>query len=143
MDVRPFHSQHLIDLALQPAQAWMRAIVSDKAYALMFAQAQSLSLFIGGRVAAVAALVTIWPGRAHLSALVAGDVGPAGMLALHREALRRLAACPVRRIEAAVDGEFEPGHRWLRLLGFQCETPAGMPGYLPTGGTAYLYARTK
>ncbi len=65
------------------------------------------------------------------------------MLRLHRAVSERIDQLPYRRLEATVDGDFEAGHNWLRLLGFRLETPHGMPGFLPDGRTGYMYARVK
>jgi hypothetical protein len=103
-------------------------------------QCESFAAIHDDEVVAVATLMTIWPGRAHLSALLSLKAGSV-FLGLHREVAKRLKASTVRRIEATVDGEWAEAHRWLRMLGFHLETPQGMTGYRPDGGTSYLYAR--
>ena len=142
MNIVPFRTEHLAALHLQAAQAWMRPMVDSPDYARQLMACDAYTAVLDGAPVAVAGLVTIWPCRAHLSALVSDQLGPA-FNTLHREVARRLAASPIRRIEATVDGTFEPGHRWLRMLGFQCETPRGMIGYRPDGGTSFLYARVQ
>lgn len=143
MNVRPFTKDDLALLRLQPAQAWMQPMVASHSYAEHMAAADSFSAFDDGKCIAIAGLSVIWPGRAHLSALLSTDVGPTELLLLHRLTIRHLETSPHRRIEATVEGDFEPGHRWLRMLGFFLETPEGMRGYMPNGGTSYLYARTQ
>lgn len=144
MKLIPFQLEHLQALHLQPAQAWMQPMVDAPEYGRTLLHADSYTAMLGGAVVAVAGLVTVWPGRAHLSALLSDEFGSgSAFILLHREALRRLEASPIARIEATVDDDFEQGHRWLGMLGFQLETPLGMKGYMPDGRTSYLYARTK
>lgn len=54
---------------------------------------------------------------------------------------KQLNAAPFRRIEAIVDGDFEQAHRWMKMLGFQCETPNGMKDYYEKDLYSYLYSR--
>ena len=140
MNVVNFAPDHLKALQLQPAQQWMREMVDDPSYAANLQQGRALTVLDGDLPLAVFALFTIWPGRAYLCALISAAAG-ASFLRFHRIALGLLETCGVRRVEATVDGDFQAGHRWLRLLGFSLETPNGMPGYRPDGGTNYLYAR--
>lgn len=138
MTVVPFRPKHLQALQLQPAQAWMRPLLNDE-YAATMAACLSGTFIDRSGVVAIIGVATIWPGRAHVSALLSG----VGLLALHRFATRWLDETQIRRLEATVDGDFEAGHRWLRLLGFRLETPEGMPGYRPDGGLSFLYARVR
>lgn len=143
LEIVPFVQKHLKELSLQPAQQWMQELVDTPSYGRAIERADSYTAFIDGEIVAVGFLTEVWPGRAHLSALVSSKLGPGRMVALHREVKRRLDASPIRRIEACVDDMFLPGHRWLLMLGFRRETPDGMPGYLPDGRRGFLYARVK
>lgn len=143
MKVYPFKREDLAALQLQPAQAWMQPMVGLDSYARQMEAAESFSAFVDGECVAVGGLTTIWPGRAHASVLISAEVGSTSMAYLHRVVSRHLAVSIHRRIEATVEGEFKAGHRWLNLLGFRLETPEGMPGYMPDGGTSYLYARVQ
>lgn len=143
MIVRPYHPDDVRRLELQPAQAWMQPIVADPMYSHCLEHCQAQTGERGGNVLAIGAVMQVWPGRAHLSALLSRLVGPADMLSIHRIVKRIVENCSIRRLEATVDGNFEPGHHWLRMLGFRLETPDGMPGYRPDGGLSYLYARVK
>lgn len=62
------------------------------------------------------------------------------MLALTRIARRFLAASCLTRIEATAVAGFDPGCRWLELIGFTKETPKPMRHYSPDGKDHYLYA---
>ncbi len=63
-------------------------------------------------------------------------------LVLHKKVKSFLDNFPCRRIEAAVDVNFEPGHRWARLLGFKLEAPL-LRAYTPDGRDHALYALVK
>jgi RimJ/RimL family protein N-acetyltransferase len=46
-----------------------------------------------------------------------------------------------KRVEAYVDANFEAGHRWITMLGFERE--GYMRAFSPLGDDAVLYARIK
>lgn len=140
MIVRAFNPEDLRSIRLQPAQAWLRKTIEQPGYLKRVQAGESYTAEDMRGVLSVGSLFTIWPGRVELCALLSELVGPSELLSLHR-AVRRFLSGSHGRIEATVDGAFEDGHRWMRLLGFTLETPDGMKGYLPNGGTSYLYAR--
>jgi len=80
----------------------------------------------------------MWEGRGYCWALLDRDAGPL-MLPLTRAIRSLLAASALRRIEMAVDADFEAGRRWAELLGFKPEYKAR--SYFPDGRDAWLYAR--
>lgn len=94
-----------------------------------------------GKVIAVAGLADVWPGRALLWSYMGGHAGP-HMVAIHKVALRMIAAYEGARIEADVDVDFKPGHRWIKMLGFELET-ARMRKYRPDGGDMAKYVRIR
>ena len=63
-------------------------------------------------------------------------------LSVHRAVSRFLDMCYLQRIEMTVDCEFEEGHRWARMLGFNMEAER-MVAYRPDGGDCSLYARVR
>lgn len=63
-------------------------------------------------------------------------------LELHNIVKRVLNECPVRRIEAAVAVDFEPGHRWMRALGFR-EEAQRLQAYFPDGTDCAMYAKVR
>lgn len=140
--VRKFRPDDLRRIELQPSQRWMAALARSPEYAMAMESADSLTAEADGTVLAVCGIIAAWPGRSILCMLISHLIRPHQMVRLHRAASRGLALIP-GRVEATVDGEFGPGHRWLRMLGFTLETPGGMRGYRPGGGTSYLYARVR
>jgi hypothetical protein len=142
MRVEAFRPAHLDRLRLQPAQAHFGAELLKPGYADMLRQGSSFSAVAGDDVLACAGVSEVWEGRAVAWALVSEAAGR-HMLGIHRATAGFLAQAAYRRIEATVDEGFEAAHRWLRLLGFSCETPAGMRGFNPDGRNSFLYARVQ
>lgn len=58
------------------------------------------------------------------------------------EVMAALAESGLRRVEAAVRCDFEPGHRWIKALGFECEAER-MKAWGPEGDDFALYARVR
>lgn len=96
---------------------------------------------MGHRVIAVAGLSPQWQGRAVLWCYIATGIPKRIWPALHRAALRGLAARDERRIEAQTYVGWAPGERWLRMLGFECEGMAR--GFAPNGADCSSWARVK
>ena len=87
---------------------------------------------------AVAGTVMQWPGR-HLAWAYLGEGTGPHMTWLTLATERNLSKLK-GRIEATVRVEFEAGHRWMRLLKFQVETPE-MKGFGPQGEAHAGYVR--
>lgn len=83
-------------------------------------------------------LMGVWEGRCYAWTLLDRDAGP-HMVGLTRAIRSLLDAAQWRRIEMAVDAEFETGARWAVLLGFKRECLARK--YLPNGRDAWVYVR--
>lgn len=136
-----FKPEHLADLRLQDAQREFQSRLGDADYGAALAQVgNAFTGMVDGRVVGCAGAYEIWPGRAVVWALLSDECGP-HFKAIHRAVQGFFLATSWRRVEAVVRAGFPAGHRWIRLLGFRCETPDGMPGYSPDGETYYLYSR--
>ena len=142
MRIVPYRAEHLLELVLQPAQAWLAPIVTDEYRAALERAGPAFTALDGGRVVGCAGIIEHWPGRGVAWAMLAADIGP-GFVALHRAARRYLDLKAPRRLEIAVERRFAAGRRWALLLGFERETPKGMRGYGPDGATYDLYARIR
>lgn len=143
MRIVKFQASHLAALELQEAQKYFHADCGGPDYGQALAASPfSFSAVEGKRVIGCAGVHEVWAGRAVAWALLSKDAGP-HFRTIHRAAKGFIEQAPWRRIEMMVEGGFAAGHRWAKLLGFACETPAGMPGYSPTGVDFYLYSRVK
>jgi hypothetical protein len=138
--MEPYKPEHLQELILQPAQARVRANLSDPEYAQALVGKHSFTLKMDGKVVACFGVLKLWEGRGDAWALISGDIGARGMRRLHFEIRKRLEAShEFRRIETACDAGFEQAKRWLELLGFQYEGP--LLKYTPDGRDCLRYAR--
>jgi hypothetical protein len=131
----PFESHHTKLMTPQSAQAF------EVDYAPLEAAAgDAWTAVVDGLPVACAGLIEMWKDRAQAWALLSADAGP-HMLPITRSIRFRLASSSFRRIEMAVDVDFEAGIRWAHMLGFEHECTAR--NYFPGGRTARLYARIK
>lgn len=92
-----------------------------------------------GGVLVSAGIVPFWENRGELWAIFNPRCKDQFLL-VHRALKRILDTCPIKRLEAVVDLDFAPGHRWVKILGFEMETPR-MRAYNVKGGDASLYVR--
>lgn len=145
MTVIPLKVEHFAAMAVQPAQAFARVVLEDPEVAPFLAAQESFTAMDGDLVLGCGGVLKQWEGRLMAWALLGTAIGTRRMLWIHNRTrffLRdQLKRC--RRIETTVDSEFPEGHRWVRALGFRCETPDGMPGYRPDGGSSHLYAMVR
>jgi hypothetical protein len=143
IEIVKFRSAHLQWLELQEAQAYLSADIAKPENGFLVEQAgQAFTAMDGGQVLACAGVVEVWAGRAVAWAFLSKNAGR-HMMAIHRAVAGYLLASKVKRIEAWVDEGFEPGMRWLEMLGFRQETPEPMRAFRPDGGSCFLFARVK
>jgi len=143
MNIVAFKAVHLQWLELQQAQAYLSAEIAQPEHARMIEQAgQSFTAMVGDKVIACSGTAEVWSGRAVAWALISKDAGR-HMVGIHKAVAGYLSAAKYKRIEAWVDEGFEPGMRWLELLGFTRETPLPMRGFRPDGGSCFLFSKVK
>lgn len=142
MLISPYRASDMHELMLQPAQAAMRPLLLANGYPEALEPRESFTGRINGRVVACAGLFHLWDGNVRGWALIAGDIGPSGMIALHRAVKRAVDGCAARRIEVEVDTQFQQAHRWVKMLGgFEWE--GTMRKYSPDGRDTDRYARVR
>lgn len=142
MKVVPFQADHLALLVPQPAQR-------DELAALSRPEARALEMAGGawtvvcdGAVVACGGIAPQRWSRALLWAFLGVKAGR-HLLSVFRAARRILALSEYARIETTVRADFDAGHRWIKLLGFELETPDGMKRFGPKGEKYMLYSRTR
>lgn len=129
----PFEARHLSLLRVQDNQR-----LEFDATALSAVPGDRWTAVVDGLPICCGGLVPIWPGRAYAWSVLDREAGP-HMRRLTTAIRSLLDGTPWRRIEMAVDAEFEAGLRWARLLGFVPECLAR--SYLPTGRDAWVFVR--
>jgi len=140
MQIEPFQPQHLKYLSLQPSQIAFSNFFDDE-YALSLKESgPSFTAIDKEEVVACAGIVHQWENRAIAWALISGMAGR-NFIALHKAVQKFLDLSDINRIEAYVDANFDAGHRWITMLGFQSE--GTMRQFMPDGNDAVLYARLK
>lgn len=137
---KPEHIDRMREQGIQPSQA-MDMLGKNPEYAAELAKAGiACSAVEGDRIIICSGVVTLWEGRGLAWALFPGDLG-ALFIGAHRAVKRFLDDCKLRRIEADIRTDFEPAHRWIKMLGFQRECTRR--AYCPLGNDYDLYARVR
>lgn len=137
--VVPFEAVHFARLEPQAVQQWAKEHHGDMRVA---EGPHAITVMQDGQPVLCGGAVEIWTGRAHLWSMLSSKASAANFLGIHRHVTGFLDGLPFRRLEAAVDVDFEAGHRWMRLLGFTCEAPR-MRAYEVDGHDSALYARVR
>ena len=138
MIVRRYQKGDIERFRLQQAQRGL-----NQYYANMDDTSDNNDVIVGeqdGEIMIMSGIIPQWEGRAMAWALVSCNAGKC-FRSIHKAVLNFLIQSNVRRIEATVDVSFKPGHRWMKMLGFE---PEGyMKAYLPDGNDCILYARVR
>jgi len=94
-----------------------------------------------GKTIFCAGVAEYWNGRAESWAILRSSA-KYDLIPITKMVKRFLEVCPIRRIEASIEVDFEEGHRWAKLLGFELEAPR-LKSYFPDGRDCALYARVR
>ena len=141
MNIIPYKAEHLNSLLLQPAQAEVRRYFGNPDYGKMLElPGMAFTAEEDGRVLGMAGVQPRWEGRAEAWALLSGDL-KRNFVRIHRAVLHFLDTTDIRRIETAVDANFDDGLVWADMLGFKNE--GLMRCYTPEGRDCYRFARVK
>ena len=140
MHIEPFQPRHLEILVLQPSQAAV-SVFFDKDYGEALKEAGPCFTAVDdGEVLACAGVVEQWKGRAIAWGLISAHAGKQ-FVRIHKAVQRFLETTEFNRVEAFVDSDFDAGHRWIMMLGFEYE--GYMKAFSPLGKDCKLYARIK
>jgi hypothetical protein len=142
MRIESFEPEHM--LALIPRLNTDQTL-DPKLFTPQFCEnmARTCDAFTGfaedGRVVVIAGTLQFWPERYHLFAYMAKDAGPY-MTSITR-GVKRYLDTVYGRLETQVSAGFPAGHRWVRMLGFKCETPEGMEWFFPDRRVGFMYSK--
>lgn len=142
MRLAAFRPEDLQSLALQADQQDLSVIIADPGYgpALLLA-GPCYTVFDGDQVLGCGGVQEYGAHRAEVWGLLSEYAGP-HMRWMTRAVAGWLQQAPYPRIEAVVSAGFAPGHRWVRLLGFEQEGPV-RKRYMHDGSDAFTYVRFK
>lgn len=127
-------------LTLQESQRYMGPIIDTIDVSPLAEKGVAWTAEADGQILGIGGLAAQWENRAIAWTLLSGDVGKY-FVQLHRAVKDVLVKSPYVRIEATVDVGFEPGHRWMKMLGFEVE--GYLKAYRPDGGDQIMYARIR
>lgn len=141
LEVVPFERRHLKEMQEQEAMSYLSAYLNNE-HLLHFENSHhSFTFLIDKRVVMCAGVLEFYPGRGEAWAILDKSCKK-DFMKIHNGVERFLDLCPVKRIEAVIDTDFVPGHRWAKTLGFQMEAPC-LKAYRPNGKDCSMYARIK
>ena len=136
--VIPFEAKHFYDIDVQPAQAYVREYVSREHIESLEKLNSYTAVTDDGKLLMCFGFVEIFPSRALMWGFLSATSG-AHMTAMTRIGKYLLEQIPHRRVEIEVDCEFEQGHRWARILGFELEIMR-LKCFRLDGGDSALYS---
>ena len=138
----PFIPAHLNNIRLHSYMGYMQEHVSSEEYANMLVGENSFTgVKDDGEVLGSAGIIQLGINRWAAWALLTASSGK-HMLKFAREVKKFLDNNTNTRVETHVRHDFPQGHKLMKVLGFENETPNGMKNYGEEGMTYDLYART-
>jgi hypothetical protein len=140
MIVVPFEAGHIKLLNPQPSQVSLDHEVTDE-QAEYLATCLSFTGLVDGKPVACSGVTPFWGSRGVAWAILDKDCGP-HFTAIHKAVYAFLEVSDFKRVEAYVDLDFKPAHRWMKMLGFDVELPIAK-GVLPSGRDGAIYSRFK
>lgn len=138
-EVIGFKPEHLKELSEQESMKYLSEYMASDCAEKLAEAGNSYTIKANDRVVFCGGAIVYWEGRAEVWSIIDRDCRE-HFYAIHKATKRFLEVLSMRRVEATVDHGFEQGHRWVRTLGFQLETPC-MKGYRPNGGDCAMYVR--
>lgn len=140
IEVVPYEAAHLLELNLQRGQEYVQDCITPK-YAKQLEATEAYTVMADGKPVAVMGLLPLWNKRALAWTFIDRQAGPY-MVPIHKRVKAFLQDAPFDRIEADTPVDFDPGHRWLEMLGFELEA-VEMKKYYIDGRSGSLYAMVK
>lgn len=139
-EVVKFKKSHLDQMEIQPEARHMMSL-SFEDLTRLENDRFSMTGIGDGRVVVCAGVIEHWPGRGE--AWFVFDMNSRDyFINIHKCTKRFVELCPVKRIEAVVNCDFEAGHRWVKIFGFQLEAER-MKNYGVNGEDCSLYSLVK
>lgn len=138
--VVPFMPIHLEGVVLHQYMGEWQDYLEDPEYANILMTGPAYTGIANGKVIICSGVVKVGLHRYAAWALLSED-SKDYMLQITRAVKDFLKENDMPRVETHVLRDFDQGHRWAKMLGFENETPNGMRKYGDNGKTYDLYAR--
>lgn len=141
IEIIPFKSEHLEKFDGKLGEEWITAHFDIGKLLSEFSKHGAMfTVFVDGRVVAIAGLMGLWKGVGEVWAAFAPG-GERYMKTIHRKSKEVIAEALNNgfwRIQTNVIAGFDKGIRWVERLGFKSE--GVMRKYSPNGGDMIRYA---
>lgn len=135
------HVEHLGHIQVLPGLEPQKALLLNPEYGAIIDTGFSCCAWLGNTPIAAAGIIPLYTGRA-LAWAVLGVKSGKHMRQITRKVRHALDLSPHARIEMYVEKDFDLGHRWAKMLGFEVEAPV-MRKHGIFGQDETLYARIK
>lgn len=140
MNIVRFQPDHLKLIEIQDSQLYLMRMTVKPEYGIGLSLAgPAFSAFDGETLLGCGGAIEHSRTRAEIWALLSKHIGP-HMRTITRAVNGWLDVCGYLRVEANVATDFEPGKRWIKLLGFhqECEEKRL---FMPDGRSAIGFVR--
>ena len=137
----PFKKEHYKEIIDASDQSFLRYYVTDEDLEAVEQNPLSVSCFTEDTLLGVGGVILSHSNRGEAWGIVAPGVRK-HFFKLQSAVKKYLSTVNLQRIEAVVHLDYEPGHRWVKALGFELEA-SRMKSYSLDGKDASLYAITK
>lgn len=131
----------VLAIKVQPAQREALEAFERPEAAAVLRESLAYAAYVGNVCIAAAGVTPRWNGVAVAWAVLSVEAGPF-LPSITKRCRAMLDAAPFRRIEATAACNFPEAERWLRMLGFELETPWA-EGYTPDGQDVAIFKRMK
>ncbi len=139
MKIIKFKAHHLDNFEYQKSQEYVAATWDAETRSYVEMTGDAWSVIHDGIIIFCGGFIDMGFGRALAWSLVSKHAAK-HLYFITKNTLAKFEKSGFKRLEMIIDSDFEHGHRWARMLGFNLETPDGMPHYYLDKKT-FLYGR--
>lgn len=140
MEIVPFKADHLKTLLDAGADPFLGLRVTEERIKSL---ENGLNTFTGisdsGKILICGGVIPFHQFRGEAWAVIDQN-SKEDFVSIFNAAKTVLNACHLKRVEAFIAYDFDAGHRWINLLGFELEVPR-LKHYRPDGTDSSLYVR--
>lgn len=134
----PFEAWHAMDIVARNNYDAPPIALQPEFAAAIEATGGSFTYIVGDEIVACGGCLPQWPGRYQAWMFFTPEAGP------HMRRITRIVKAGMERlsgrIEMTVIKDYEKGHRWAKMLGFEVETPT-LKRFGPAGEDHTGYVR--